>query len=238
MRIKELSAEERPREKMLAKGADAMSNAELLAILLGSGTKKENVLEVANRLLSRAGGEVAAIAGMPQLEMLSVNGIGPNKQAVIAAAVELGKRCCLQAPGIEKTAVNEAVTVFKMMIPRLKGLTHEEFWVIFLNRANFIVHKEMMSLGGTNSTIVDAKLVVKKALDKNASGIILVHNHPSGSPRPGQDDISVTELLKKASDTFSISLIDHIIICDDCFFSFADDRVTSARIEDKTRGAM
>lgn len=226
MKIKELCAEERPREKMLAKGADALSNAELLAILIGSGTRKENVLEVANRLLAGSEGRLSGIAGMNSERMRLVDGIGPNKYATIAAAFELGRRCCLEDPGIEKVPVTSGEMVYRLMLPRMKGLDHEECWIIYLNRANYIVGKEMLSLGGLNATVIDTKQIVKKALDKHASGMIMVHNHPSGNPRPGQNDVIRTRMLKKAADTFDISLLDHIIFCDDRFFSFADDGVT------------
>lgn len=228
MKIKEISADERPREKMLAKGAGAMSNAELLAILIGSGTQKENVIEVANRLLAANGGKLSMIAGMDAARMKEISGIGSVRYTAIAAAFELGKRCCLEDPGIEKVPLTDASTVFKMMRPRMSGLGHEEFWVILLNRANYIIHKEMISLGGLSSTVVDPKLVVRMALDKRASGLIMVHNHPSGNPRPGSNDIVETERMKKAANTFDIALLDHIIICDDCYFSFADDKVTMA----------
>ncbi len=226
MKLKELCVDERPREKMLAKGADAMSNAELLAILIGSGTQKENVLEVANKLLAEGKGKLSTIADMDAGRMKEIGGIGSVRYTTIAAAFELGKRCCLEDPGIEKIPLTDAEAVYRMMLPRLKGLDHEEFWIILLNRANYIIHKEMVSLGGISSTIVDSKLVVRMALDKRASGLIMVHNHPSGNPRPGHNDLTETERMKKAANTFDISLLDHIIICDDCYFSFADDRVT------------
>ena len=217
MKIKEICVDERPREKMLAKGADAMSNAELLAILIGSGTQKENVLEVANRLLAEGKGKLSMIADMDARRMKEIGGIGSVRYAAIAAAFELGKRCCLEDPGIEKVPLTDAEIVYRMMLPRLKGLDHEEFWVILLNRANYIIHKEMISLGGISSTVVDSKLVVRMALDKRASGLIMVHN-----------DLTETERMKKAANTFDIALLDHIIICDDCYFSFADDKVTVA----------
>ena len=225
MKIKEICAEERPREKMLARGAGEMSNAELLAILIGSGTRKANVLEVANRLLAVNGGRLSKIEGMDAAEMKSIDGIGDGRYAVIAAALEIGKRCCLEDPEIEKVPLTSGETVYRMLIPKLKGLLHEEIWVIFLNRANYIIGKEMISRGGTSSTVVDAKIIVKKALDKHASAIVLIHNHPSGDPRPGKSDLENTERLKRAVNTFDIALLDHIIISDGCWFSFADDRV-------------
>ncbi|MBP3270513.1 MAG: DNA repair protein RadC [Bacteroidales bacterium] len=225
MRIKELCVEERPREKMLSKGTDAMSDAELLAILIGSGTKKENVLEVANRLLAAADGKLSRLAGMDKHEITSLDGIGEGRYASIAAAFELGKRGCLKDPGLEKMPVCDPAIVYRMMIPRMRGLDHEEFWVLFLTRANYLIQKEMISMGGLSATVVDPRLVVRKALEKRASGILMVHNHPSGNPMPGKDDIEETAAMKRAAGTFSISLLDHIIICDDRFFSFSNDRV-------------
>ena len=225
MRIKELCADERPREKMFSKGPGAMSNAELLAILIGSGTKKENVLEVANRLLASAGGNLSSLAAMDRTGITAMDGIGSGRYASIAAAFELGRRCCLEDPGVEKVPLTDPRMVFRLMTPKLRGLDHEEFWVIFLNRANYVIHKEMISLGGMSSTVVDPRLVIRKALDKRACGIILVHNHPSGNPRPGQNDLEQTAAIKKASETFNISLLDHVIICDDMYFCFSEDKV-------------
>ena len=225
MRIKELCVDERPREKMLSKGAGAMTNAELLAILIGSGTKKENVLEVANRLLSTGEGKLSRIASMDPSEVMAMDGIGKGRYSSIAAAFELGKRCCLEDPGIDKVPLRDPAAVFKIMLPRLKGLDHEEFWILFLNRANYLIHKELLSLGGLSATVVDTRLVVRKALDKRATGILMVHNHPSGDPRPGQEDIEQTAVMKKAASSFDIRLFDHIIICDDRYFSFADERM-------------
>ena len=210
---------------MFSKGAGAMSNAELLAILIGSGTKDENVLEVSNKLLKISGGKLSDIASMDPGQITSVNGIGKNKYAAIAAAFELGRRCALEEPGIEKNSITNAGMVYRIMIPHMKGLDHEECWILLLNRANYVIHKEMIGLGGITSTTVDTKIIMKKALDKKACGIILVHNHPSSNPRPGKMDMEVTSSLKKASQTFDISLIDHVIVSDDSYYSFAEDRV-------------
>ena len=226
MRIKEVCADERPREKMFSKGPGAMSNAELLAILIGSGTKKENVLEVANRLLASAGGNLSSLAAMDRTGITAMDGIGSGRYASIAAAFELGRRCCLEDPGVEKVPLTDPRMVFRLMTPKLRGLDHEEFWVIFLNRANYVIHKEMISLGGMSSTVVDPRLVIRKALDKRACGIILVHNHPSGNPRPGQNDLEQTAAIKKAAETFNISLLDHVIICDDMYFCFSEVKVS------------
>ena len=228
MKIKELCADERPREKMFSKGAGAMSNAELLAILIGSGTKNQNVLEVANRLLATVEGDLSRIAAMEPSEVMAMDGIGRVRYTSIAAALELGKRCCLEARGIEKVPVCSPRTAYRLMIPVMKGLKHEEFWLILLNRANYVLRKEMVSRGGISSTVVDSKLIVKRALDTHATGVILVHNHPSGNPSPGREDLVQTKDIKKALGTFDISLVDHIIVCDDSLFSFADEEVYSA----------
>ncbi|MGN0202718.1 MAG: DNA repair protein RadC [Candidatus Cryptobacteroides sp.] len=225
MKLKELCSEERPREKMASKGAGALSNAELLAIVIGSGTQKENVLEVANRLLARSGGRLGTIASMSVQDMTETDGIGPGRSAVITAALELGKRRCLEDPGIERRPVSGPESIWKMMSPLLKGLLHEELWAVFLNRANYPVHKTMLSKGGSSATIMDPKIVVKEAIARHACGIVLVHNHPSGNPKPSGMDIRETENLKKAANLFDIALVDHIIICDDRYFSFADDEV-------------
>ena len=235
MKIKELCERERPREKLLAEGAGKMSDAELLAILIGSGTRNENVLEVANRLLSLGEGKLSVIAAMDQAGMKTLSGIGDNRYAAIAAAFELGKRCCLEDPGIEKVPVKGPGSVFRMMLPHMKGLDHEEFWVIFLNRANYVICKEMISLGGIGATVAEPRQIVKRALDKHATGLILVHNHPSGNPEPGEADKARTSAMKKAANTFDIALLDHVIITDGCYFSFAEGMAVT--VSQDTEGA-
>lgn len=227
--MKDLCEKERPREKLLAEGVSRMSNAELLAILIGSGTRNENVLEVANRLLSMGEGKLSVIAGMDQEGMKTLSGIGDNRYAAIAAAFELGKRCCLEDPGIEKSPVKGPDSIFRMMLPHMKGLDHEEFWVIFLNRANYVISKEMISLGGISATLAEPRQIVKRALDKRATGLILVHNHPSGNPEPGNADKEQTITMKKAANTFDIALLDHVIITDESYFSFAEGRTDPSR---------
>ena len=208
-----------------------MTNAELLAILIGSGTRKENVLEVANRLLARVDGKLSGIASMDPCEMTAMEGIGSVRYSSIAAALELGKRSCLEDPGIEKNPVCSPTTVFRMMLPVLKGLEYEEFWIILLNRANYVICKEMISLGGIGATVAEPRQIVKRALDKHATGLILVHNHPSGNPEPGEADKARTSAMKKAANTFDIALLDHVIITDGCYFSFAEGMAVTVRQE-------
>ncbi|MBQ8854982.1 MAG: DNA repair protein RadC [Bacteroidales bacterium] len=225
----ELCLDDRPREKMLDKGPSALSNAELLAIMIRTGTGKMNAADVARTLLQKAGGRLNEVADMPMEKLCSVSGIGKSKAVTIAAAFELGRRCAIELAIQEKVAVSSPKTVFRMMLPLLKGLDHEECWAIFLNRANYVLGKECMSVGGLESTVMDVKAILRRALERKATGVILVHNHPSGSALPGQADIRQTGILKKALQTCEISLIDHVVIAEDSWYSFADEQLVSEK---------
>ena len=227
MRLKDLCLDDRPREKMMEKGPSALSNAELLAIMIRTGTGKMNAVEVARTLLKRSEGRLNGIADMPLEKLCTVSGIGSGKAVAIAAAFELGRRCALEAVVPEKNAVSSPRTVYRMMLPLLRGLDHEECWVVFLNRANYVLGKERMSVGGLESTVIDVKSILRRALDRQASGIILIHNHPSGNALPGQADIRQTAILKKALQACEISLVDHVVIAEDSWYSFADERIVS-----------
>ncbi len=227
MRLKDLCLDDRPREKMVEKGSAALSNAELLAIMIRTGTGRMNAVDVARALLAQAEGRLNSIADMSMEKLCSVDGIGPSKAVTIAAAFELGKRCAMELSVPEKVSVSSPKVVFRMMLPLLRGLGHEECWAIFLNRANFVLGKERMSVGGLESTVVDVKAILRRALERKASGVILVHNHPSGSAMPGQADIKQTGVLKKALQTCEIHLIDHVVIAEDSWYSFADERLVS-----------
>ena len=227
MRLKDLCLDDRPREKMVEKGSAALSNAELLAIMIRTGTGRMNAVDVARALLAQAEGRLNSIADMSMEKLCSVDGIGPSKAVTIAAAFELGKRCAMELSVPEKVSVSSPKVVFRMMLPLLRGLGHEECWAIFLNRANFVLGKERMSVGGLESTVVDVKSILRRALERKASGVILVHNHPSGSAMPGQADIKQTGVLKKALQTCEIHLIDHVVIAEDSWYSFADERLVS-----------
>lgn len=229
MRLKELCLDDRPREKMLEKGPGALSNAELLAIMIRTGTGKMNVVDVARTLLSSAEGRLNAIADMPMERLCSVSGIGRSKAVTIAAAFELGRRCSMELVVPDKVAVSSPKVVFRMMLPFLRGLDHEECWVMFLNRANYVLGKERMSVGGLESTVVDVKAILRRALERKASGVILVHNHPSGSAMPGQADIRQTAVLKKALQTCEIQLVDHVVVAEDSWYSFADERLVTEK---------
>jgi DNA repair protein RadC len=228
MKMKDICATERPREKMLVKGAAALSEAELLAVLLRSGTKEIGVVDLANRLLVLAEGSLVKLFTMSYADMKSVSGIGPEKACSVMAACELGRRFLEEEARISKTPLTTARRVYELMIPSMKGMGHEEFWVLFLNKNNRLLGKECLSSGGMDATVIDNRMVMQACLQRGATSILLVHNHPSGDPKPSHDDIKRTEALRKACSAFGVGLLDHVIVSDDCFWSFADDRLYGA----------
>lgn len=223
MKIKELYHDERPRERLLENGPESLSNVELLAVILRAGTKEKNAVELARSLLNESHGTVGGLAEMSTDRLLDFSGIGSAKAATLSAAFELGRRCATEKITKGRKSISSPSTVFRLMIPHMKNLDHEECWALYLNRANHLICKEMMSSGGLDSTVMDCKMIVRRALEKKASGIILVHNHPSGSPLPGTADIKQTQLLKKALSTCDISLLDHVVIAESSYYSFADE---------------
>jgi len=229
MRMKDLCLDDRPREKMLEKGAGTLSNAELLAILLRTGTGTMNVVEVARALLRSADGRLNGVAAMTPEKLCEVKGIGLSKAVTVAAAFELGRRAALEPVVTDRTPVSSPKTVFRMMLPLLRGLDHEECWAMFLNRANYLIGKERMSVGGMDSTVMDCKAILRRALDRKASGVILVHNHPSGSAMPGKADIGQTAVLRKALQSCDIQLLDHVVIAEDSWYSFADEQLVNEK---------
>ena len=228
MRIKELCPEERPREKMRLRGAKALSNADLLAILLGSGTGGLSVIDVAQELMVSAGGRLSLLGVMPLEKLVSHKGVGEARAITIAAALELGRRAFEEQVIVDKRAITSPEMVYQLMLPQLKNLDHEECWVLYLNRSNFLIGREMISSGTLESTPIDAARILRKAIEKQSSYIILVHNHPSGSPRPGQADIYQTEVLRRALSAVEIRLADHVVIAEDSFYSFCEERVGKA----------
>ena len=224
MRIKDLCPEERPREKMRLRGAKALSNAELLAILLGSGTGGKSVTEVAQELMVSADGKLTLLAAMPLERLITQKGVGEVRAITIAAALELGRRSFEESAIVDKRSITSARMVFQLMLPVLKNLDHEECWAIYLNRANFVLGKEMITSGSMESTPVDIQRILRQAIEKQCSNVVLVHNHPSGSPVPGPSDIAQTQMVKNALAGVGISLTDHVIVAEDSFFSFADEK--------------
>ena len=215
MKMKEMGLDERPVEKMLGKGAGALSNSELLAVLLRSGTSGMNVMEL-SRTLTR-------LSTMSVEQLTRLPGLGRTKAAVLQAAFELGRRFQSERCWEGKETIDGADKVFAIMSPLLKGLTHEQLWVLFLNRANYLIGKEMLSRGGMSATVIDQKMVIIRAMEKKASSVIIVHNHPSGNPRPGMEDLKQTQRLREALKNVDLTLTDHVIICDDGYYSFAQE---------------
>lgn len=228
MKIKEMTENERPRERMILNGPQKMSNGDLLAILVGSGIRGVNAMDVAQNLLKVADGSLTKLSQMTLQQIQTVNGLGGVKAVTVEAALELGKRFVEENMSIEKVSIISPAQVYRMMRPAMKGLTMEECWAVFLNSANYVISKDRMSTGGLNSTLVDIKKISAAALEKKAVSVILVHNHPSGNPRPGTEDLKQTSALKQALSSLSIALVDHIVVCDDSYFSFADDTLYNA----------
>ena len=226
MKMKDLGTDDRPREKMVEKGVQALSNAELLAVLLRTGSGKFNVVDTARMLLKSAGDSLVALSYMGFSEMCRTCGVGRDKAAAVSAAFELGRRSVQEKFRVEKVPITRPEMIYLMMLPLLRGLKHEECWVVFLNRANYVIGREKISSGGLDSTVIDVRHILRKALELLASGLVLIHNHPSGNPRPGISDIRCTETLKKAVSAFDISLVDHIIVADDSYYSFSDESVS------------
>lgn len=223
MKLKDLCQDERPREKMMDKGAGAMSNAELLAIILRTGTSQKNVLEVAQSILKDSGGSLEGIAGMSVEKLCLFEGIGKSKAVTMAAVFELGKRYASESGHRQSLKMSSPKAVFKLMYPLLRNLDHEECWLIFTNKANTLIAKEMLTSGGEDSTIIDNRMIIRRALERKASGVILIHNHPSGTALPSSADINQTRLLQSAMKTCDLHLTDHVIIGDGNYYSFADE---------------
>ncbi len=222
LKIKEWNENERPRERMLSNGADSLSDAELIAILLGSGTRNETAVDLARKILASADNNLRSLMCSNIEKLKEIKGIGNSKALAVAVVGELTKRIteteARQLPNIKSSS-----SAAKLISPALRDLSHEECWVLYLNRANKLISKERLSIGGISATVVDVKIIIKNALEKLASSIILVHNHPSGNPYPGENDKNQTKLLKDAAAFFDISLLDHLIIAGDSYYSFADE---------------
>lgn len=220
--LKTLAEEDRPREKMLAKGRQSLTNAELIAILIGSGNAQETAVELSARMLMHYRNDLQALGKLTVADLTAFHGIGPAKAVTIIAALELGRRRNL-AEAEQKVVVRSSRDIFDTIHPLLGDLQHEEFWVIYLNKGNRIIDKERVSAGGVSGTVVDVKIILKQALQKLSSGIILAHNHPSGNLQPSDADISVTRKLKEAAKLMEIAVLDHLIIGENDYYSFADN---------------
>jgi len=222
LRIKEWALEDRPREKLLYKGIASLSDAELIAILIGSGSNEQSAVDLARDILSLASNNLNKLGKLGIHDLNALKGIGPAKAVNIIAALELGRRrksADLNDDQKIKSS-NEVYTIFHAL---LSDLSHEEFWIIYLNRSNRIISRLKISQGGISGTITDVRIIMKKGLELLASSIIICHNHPSGNKEPSDADIRITGKIKDAAAFFDISLLDHIIVTDNGYFSFADN---------------
>lgn len=220
--IKTWAEEDRPREKLQNKGATYLTDAELLAILLGSGSREESAVGLARRILRAVDNDLQELGKKTIADLCQFKGIGLAKAITIIAAMELSRR--RQLSDIKtKTQIKSSREVFQLLAPIMMDLHHEEFWIVMLNRANRVLGKVQISSGGVSGTVVDAKIVFRKALEERATSIILTHNHPSGNLKPSQADIDLTQKLKKAGQNIDIQVLDHIIISAKGYFSFADE---------------
>ncbi|EGK03016.1 RadC family protein [Dysgonomonas gadei] len=222
LNIKDWAEEDRPREKMLLKGVGALSDAELLGILIGSGNKNETAVELAQRILHSLSNNLN-ILGKQEIKDLikNFNGIGEAKAITIAAAMELGKRRKLSEVVVQPQ-ITSSDTVYQIFHPVLADLKHEEVWVLLLNRANKVLKKIQVSKGGVAGTVVDIRMIMKEAIDSLASAMVLCHNHPSGNSNPSGDDDNITRRLKEAGQIMDVRLLDHIIVCDHSYYSYMD----------------
>jgi len=220
------AVEERPREKVMANGIQYLSDAELLAILLGSGTRNQTAVGLARIILKSAGNSLQELGRQSISELIRIKGVGPAKAITLLAAMELGRRRAGMQHA-EKLPVKSSQTVFKIFHPLLGDLDHEEFWLLMLNRANRVLGRYKVSQGGLSGTVIDTRIILKKALDNLASSIIVCHNHPSGNMQPSEADVQITGKLKKAAEMLEIKLLDHVIIADKSYFSFADEGLIS-----------
>ncbi len=219
--IKQWASEDRPREKLLIKGIASLSDAELLAILLSTGTKNLSAVALAKKILASVSNNLHILGKQSVNDLKKIDGIGNAKAISIIAALELGRR--RKKTDVERKKINNSQIIFDIFQPLLGDLPYEEFWVLYLNRSNGIIDKEKISLGGTAGTIIDVKIIVKHGIEKLAANIVLVHNHPSGNIQPSNMDKKITEKIKKAANLLDIETIDHVIIGDTKYYSFADE---------------
>lgn len=224
LNIKALAEDDRPREKLATLGRQNLSDSELIAIILGSGNRSESAVQLARRMLADHQNNINQLAKLSLPELKKYRGVGQVKAINIAAAFELGRRRN-QSEGIEKVKITSSSVAYGLLQKHLSDLPHEEFWVLLLDRANQVTKEECISKGGISGTVVDARIICKSAIENNASGVILAHNHPSGQTTPSDQDLAITKKLKEALKLFDVVLLDHLIIGDQNYLSFADSNL-------------
>ena len=220
--IKCWAEDDRPREKLMHKGRTALSDAELIAILLGSGSRDKSAVELAREILQSSENNLHELGRQSLKNLMKFKGIGEAKAISVIAALELGRRRKETEPK-KKAVITSSHAAYEILLPFLSDLNHEEFWVLCLSRANHVIAKHQMSKGGLSSTVVDPKIIFEKALSEQASALILAHNHPSGNLKASEADKRLTAKIKKGGELLDIQLLDHIILAGDSYLSFADE---------------
>lgn len=216
--------DDKPREKLMLKGKSALSDAELIAILIGSGNRSESAVDLSKRILGSVDNNLNTLGKLSIAQLMNFKGIGEAKAISIIAAMELGRRR-KNEDIIELTKITSSKAVFEVMQPIIGELSHEEFWVLFLNNSNKILFKTQLSKGGMTGTMVDVRIVFKIAFEQNATAIILVHNHPSGKLQASEADIQITKKIKTAGQQLDIPVLDHVIVTETGYYSFADEGI-------------
>lgn len=219
--INQWAEDDRPREKFLLKGKAALSDSELLAILIGSGSRNESAVQLCQRILATSENNLNTLGKMSVSQLMQFKGIGEAKAISIAAALELGRRRRAEE-AVELKKISSSKAVFEIMQPIIGELPHEEFWVLYLNNSNKVIYKAQLSKGGITGTVVDIRLLFKMALEQNATAVLLTHNHPSGKLLASEADIQITKKIKEAGKTLEIHVLDHIIITENGYLSFQD----------------
>jgi len=222
--IKNWSEDDRPREKLILKGKSVLSDAELIAILIGSGSKNESAVELSKKILASVANNLNELGKLNLSQLCNFKGIGEAKAVTIIAAMELARRRRSEEV-IELTKITSSKIIFEIMQPIIGELPHEEFWVLYLNNANKVIAKNQLSKGGMTGTVVDVRIIFKSALESGAVGILLCHNHPSGNLKPSEVDIEITKKVKTAGKSLDINVLDHLIITQNGYYSFADEGI-------------
>lgn len=221
MSLKFLAEDDRPREKFLQKGKSSLSDSELLAIIIGSGNKEESVLELARKILASVNNNWHQLSLLSVKDLMKFNGIGEAKAISIITALEIGRRRAVQEIP-ERSVIGNSHDAYSILKNQLSDLRTEEFWAIFLNNSNKVIYTSQLTQGGISQSIVDVRILFKTALEHFSTGVIIAHNHPSGSLKPSKEDINITQKVKEAGKVLSVQLLDHIIVTQHSYFSFSD----------------
>ncbi|ESU20888.1 radC protein [Flavobacterium cauense R2A-7] len=222
--IKYWAEDDKPREKLMLKGKSVLSDAELIAILIGSGSRNESAVELSKRILISTDNNLNTLGKLSLKQLTTFKGIGEAKAITIIAALELGRRRRAEET-LELKKITSSKAVFEIMQPIVGELPHEEFWVLYLNNSNKVIYKTQISKGGITGTVVDIRIIFKTALEHNATSLVLCHNHPSGVLQASEADKQITRKLKEAGKQLDILVLDHVIVTEKSYFSFADEGI-------------